>query len=150
MTALLNWRFWVCLALAAGLSFTHFTAYRTGKAQVMADWTAEKLASSEAARQREKALTIANQKVDHDLQADKARRAAVERVTAGRLRDLQTALADKPDDPAPAGGADDPRGAIIYQCTAALAGLDVYAAGLAGKASALQDYARSVCVSGPD
>ena len=59
MIALLSWRVWAGLALAIGLAFSHFTAYRSGKASVRAEWTAEKLAQSEAARNREKAMTIA-------------------------------------------------------------------------------------------
>ncbi len=47
MTALLNWRVWAAVALAVGLAFTHFTAYRSGKAVVRAEWTAEKLKQTE-------------------------------------------------------------------------------------------------------
>lgn len=47
MTALLNWRVWAAIALAAGLAFTHFTAYRSGKAVVRAEWTAERLKQTE-------------------------------------------------------------------------------------------------------
>lgn len=47
MTALLNWRVWAAIALAVGLAFTHFTAYRSGKAVVRAEWTAEKLKQTE-------------------------------------------------------------------------------------------------------
>ena len=41
MTLLLNPRVLLMLALAALLSFTHFTAYRKGKATVRAEWAAE-------------------------------------------------------------------------------------------------------------
>jgi hypothetical protein len=150
MSELLNWRLWVAVLGFSALTFTHFLSYRSGRAAVSADWAADKLATSEAARQREKALSIANQGVDRAYQIDKKRRAAAERVTASRLRDLQAALADNSGDTAPASGTDDPRDAIIYQCTGALVGLDVYAQQLAGTTAALQDYARSVCVSGPD
>lgn len=47
MTALLNWRVWAAIALVAGLAFTHFTAYRSGKAVVRAEWNAEKLKQTE-------------------------------------------------------------------------------------------------------
>ena len=47
MTALLNWRVWAAVVLAVGLAFTHFTAYRSGKAVVRAEWTAEKLKQTE-------------------------------------------------------------------------------------------------------
>ena len=41
MTLLLNPRVLLMLALAALLSFSHFTAYRKGKATVRAEWAAE-------------------------------------------------------------------------------------------------------------
>ena len=47
MSILLNWRVWAAIALAAGLAFSHFTAYRSGKAVVRAEWTAEKLKQTE-------------------------------------------------------------------------------------------------------
>jgi len=147
LSTLLNLRFWVGLALAASLAFSHFASYRAGKAAVRADWNVEKLALSETARLREKALTHANEGVDRALQAEKKRRAAAERVTSDRLRDLQAALAARSDDTAPASGADDPRDAIIGQCAGALAELDRYAQSVASTATALQSYAANVCVS---
>jgi hypothetical protein len=47
MTALLNWRVWVALALAAVLAFTHFTAYRKGKNDVRTEWMASVAAANE-------------------------------------------------------------------------------------------------------
>lgn len=44
MTALLNWRIWAAIAIAAGLAFT---AYRSGKAVIRAEWAAEKLKQTE-------------------------------------------------------------------------------------------------------
>ena len=43
MTLLLNPRVLIVLALAALLSFTHFTAYRKGKATLRAEWAAERV-----------------------------------------------------------------------------------------------------------
>ena len=145
MIALLSWRVWAGLALAIGLAFSHFTVYRSGKASVRAEWTAEKLAQSEAARQREKGMTIANAKNDKDLQNEKARDAAVIRATGDKLRDLQSALGAGVDS-APLGGADDPRDAIIDQCATALTGLDAEAKELARTATGLQRYANNVCL----
>ena len=42
MFALLNPRILIALAIAAALAFTHFSAYRSGKANVRAAWDAEK------------------------------------------------------------------------------------------------------------
>ena len=58
MTLLLNPRVLLVLALAALLSFSHFTAYRKGKATVRAEWAAERVemerqAQAQAQRQRD-------------------------------------------------------------------------------------------------
>ena len=58
MTLLLNPRVLLMLALAALLSFTHFTAYRKGKATLRAEWAAERVemerqAQAQAQRQRD-------------------------------------------------------------------------------------------------
>jgi hypothetical protein len=144
--ALLSPRLWLALALAGLLAFTHHKAFTGGKAAVQAVWTAEKLAISEAGRQREKALTIANQGVDRAYQADKNRRAAAERRTADSLRDFKAAVA-KPDDTSTPSGDDDPYRAIAGECAGAIEKLDRYAQSVASKATALQDYTREVCMS---
>lgn len=145
MTALLNWRVWAGLIFAIGLAVSHFTVYRSGKASVRAEWTAEKLAQSEAARQREKAMNVANQGVDRAYQIKERRRAADAVVVAGRLRDLESALAAATDTTAP-GSSDAPFAGIASECARKLVLMDDYASKLAGTASALQGYARSVCV----
>ena len=147
MTALLNWRVWVAIALAVAMAGALAKSFSAGKAAVRAEWAAEKLAASETARLAEKARSLANQKVDHDLQIDKARRAAADRVTADRLREFQAATNSTSDNIAPASGIDDPYRAIANQCAAALAGLDIYASSVAGKAKALQGYTREVCLA---
>ena len=113
-------------------------------------WTsnvnAEKLAQSEANRNREKALATANQGVDRALQDEKKRRAAAERLAADSLRDLEAALAGS-DDSTATGGTDDPRSAIIGECAAALEKVDRRAGELESTAKALQRYASEVCVA---
>ena len=148
MLALLSPRFLIGLALSIALAFTHGFAYRAGRAAVTSAWTAEKLAASEASRQREKALTIANTKVDDDYQTDKRRRAADAVLNAGKLRELQSAI----DSAASANtgatsGTDDPAFAIARECAGALGKLDEYAKGLASQTSALQRYAKHVCMT---
>ena len=134
-------------ALTAGYFGWRGHQREIGRDEIRAEWTAEKLAASEAARQREKALTIATQGVDRAFQADKTRRAAADRITADRLREFQAAL-NPAVEPAPtSSGADDPYRAIANQCVGALVVLDGYASEMAGKARALQDYTRAVCVS---
>jgi len=156
MTALLTPRFWICLALVAGLSFTHLFTYRAGKATVRAAWDKERaeqvqaaLAESEARRMKEKALTITNEGITNAFIKEKARLVADSRATADRLRDLKASLDIAPGtEAAPLGGSDDPRGAIISQCATSLAILDNDFANLASKAKALQDYTREVCLAG--
>lgn len=146
MMALLSPRLWLALALAAALAFTHGMAYKSGRAAVRAAWEAEKQIAHEALRQREKALSVANQGVDRELQAEKTRRAAAERLASDRLRDYQAA-SDRARDTASSGGIDDPYRDIANQCAEALVRLDQYAQSVAGTARGLQSYARKVCIS---
>ncbi|MES1979537.1 MAG: hypothetical protein V4451_15960 [Pseudomonadota bacterium] len=147
MTALLNWRVWAGLALALGLAFSHFTAYRSGKAAVRAEWTAEKLAQSEAARQREKAMNIANQGVDRDLQAEKKRRAAAESRLADGLRQFSETLnSPDPTTPGRANGTGGLERELLGECANHLAGLAQTADRLEGKVVGLQSYVGRVCL----
>jgi len=43
MWALLSPRLWIALAISAALAFTHFAAYRSGKANIRAQWDAAKV-----------------------------------------------------------------------------------------------------------
>ena len=147
MTALLNPKVWLAVALAAALAFAlHFT-YKSGKATVRAAWDAERLEQSEAARRDEKARTIANQGVDHAYQIKERARVAAAVVTAGRLRDLETALADASADSPATSGVDAPFASIARECAGKLVLLDGHAQILAATAGALQSYAREVCVA---
>lgn len=134
-------------AVLWGVNLLDASRQRIGYDKAMAEWTAEKLAESEAKRQREKALTITNQEIDHAYQIEKTKRLAADRATAQRLREYQAAASAVSDHPAATCGADEPYRAIANQCAASLVVLDEYAAGVAAKARALQDYARSVCVT---
>lgn len=155
MSLLLNPRFLIGLALTFVLAFTHFTAFRTGKAATQAKWDAERaeqmaqaLTASEAARTKERELQTKVAKVSDDYQNEKRKRASDAQLNADKLSELQAALSDTAGlNPASTDGVDDPRGAIISECAVALVGLDGYAKGLAAKTSALQVYAREVCVT---
>ncbi len=154
MFALFNPRTWLLIGLAVALAVSHGFAYRAGRAAVRADFDAYKIEQAEAtakaeadARSKEQALNIANRKVTNDYIAEKKRRAADAVVTAGKLRDLESALSEAASNPGTCAGTDDPRGTIAGECAAALSTLDEYAQGLAAKATALQEYTRSVRVS---
>ena len=146
MTALLNPRVWIALALAAALAFTHGFAYKTGRAAVRSAWDAEKLALSEKARLDERARTVANEGVDRAYQLEKQKRLALERVAADSLRDLTAALA-RADTAAPSGTDADPRGAILGECAQALAKLDGENREVVGITLALRRYIGEVCLA---
>jgi len=146
VTALLNRRVWLAILLAGGLAFSHFTVYRAGKANVRSAWDAEKLVQLEAARNDEKARNIANQGVDREYQIKERVRAAAAVVAAGRLRELQAAL-DAAANTSATGSADALFAGIAGECARKLVLMDDYAASLADTASALQSYAREVCVT---
>ena len=131
-------------ALVVSLAAGGWWCYSQGKKTVMAEWTAEKLVVSENARLRERAAQISNERVDRDYQTAKARAALDQRITDDRLREFEAASADTTA--SPACGADGPDRVIANQCAIALATLDRYAQGLAGKATALQGYTREVCL----
>jgi len=151
VTALLSPRFWICLGLVAGLSFTHLFVYRAGKATVRAEWTADKLAASEASRQAEKAKTIANQKVDHALQVQKARLAADRRAVDDGLRAFKDTLYSV-DIPAATPGRINGTGGLerelLGQCSVNLVELAQTADRLEAKVVGLQSYVSSVCLMG--
>lgn len=130
----------ILLLLAGGA----WKCYTAGKKNERAEWIAKELATSEAARLRERAAQIQNERIDRDYQISKARAAADKRITDDRLREFATASADSTT--STASGIDDPYRAIANQCAVALAGLDEYAKQVAGKATALQGYAREVCL----
>lgn len=149
MLALLTPRFWIGLALAALLAFTHAFVYRAGRAAVRAQWdadiavrTTDALVAEHAARAKEQDLIAKNQKVTNDYNAEKKRRAADAAVSAGRVRDLEAALADPAGTSAATepGNYGDPRSAIIAQCAGTVAVLDDAVKRLAGQTTALQRY----------
>ena len=131
----------IALALAAGA----WKCYTAGQNNIRAAWTAEKLATSENARLRERAAQASNERIDRDYQTQKARAAADKRITDDRLRDFTAASGNT--DTRTTSGTDDPHRAIASQCAVAVAGLDEYAKGVAVKATALQGYIRAVCMT---
>ena len=155
MMALMNWRVWAALGLALVLAASHAFIYRAGKAVVRADWDKERLAqvqaaaaASEARRMKERSLSLSNDGVTNAYLKEKSILVAAQRATDDKLRELQAAIGSGAGvDSAPLGGADDPRDAIIDQCSTALVGLDEEAKGLALKATGLQGYARLVCLA---
>lgn len=145
-----TWLLYGALAAALVLGAWRLDAARqqVGYDRAQAEYTTAALAAERAARAKEQELQTKVQKVSNEYQTEKIRRATDARVAAGRLRDLEAALAAAAatDTTAPS-GTDDPRDTIIGQCAGALVRLDEYAKGVASTATALQNYAREVCVA---
>lgn len=97
MALLLNPRVWLALALAAFLAFTHFSAYRSGKANVRADFDAYRIQNEQLAREAERSARDKEQQLQKDF--DDAAKAAREENDAlqndvARLADVSDGLRD--------------------------------------------------------
>ena len=150
-----HWRY---LAGAAVLAFAGLmvhaygrSRYNAGAASVQAKWDTAKAeqaqtlkATEEEARKREAELRTSVEKLDHELQTEKARHAAAARVTDGRLREYRVALRTARAGASAAGGTGGPFAAIASECPGALAEMDQYARELAFRAVGLQRYVSTV------
>ena len=107
-----------------------------------------KLATSELCRQRRKSLTIATTKVDHDLQIDKQCLAV---ATADSLRDLNAAITERDNAPAPSGinGTGGLERELLGSCATSLTELAITSDRLESKVDGLQSYVTSVCLRKP-
>lgn len=155
MTALLNWRVVVALALAVLLAGTHWKAYTTGKKVTQAYWDAERaqlvqaaLDAEKQARDKEAALNISVRKVQKDYDAIKKTNAALAAATADSLLDLQAtidSIAPK-DAAAPAGthGAGGLEQELLGECARVVSILAASADRLESKVVGLQAYVRDV------
>lgn len=130
------------------LAATHWKVYVQGQAAVRAEYQAKALIAEQNARAREHALANKVETIDHELQTQKARIAAVNRAHAERLREYQAALERSHQDPAPTGGAASPFARIAGECGQALAALDQRDREVARIAEGLQRYATGVCLAG--
>lgn len=90
MIALLNPRVWIALALVALLAFSHFSAYRKGRADVQAQWTAAVAAANLEARQMEQRR---QRNVDDAAKVAAAREARA-RTAAAHARSERDGLRD--------------------------------------------------------
>jgi len=116
---------------------------------VRAEYINAALAASEAARSRELQLIATNQKVVNDFQTQKTRNAAAVVVSAGKLRELEAAIASADTAnsyTASPSGIDAPFATIASECGRALAEMEGHATAMASTAKALQQYATSLRV----
>lgn len=133
-------------SLLVALAGAGWWCYSQGKKTVTAEWTAEKLASSENARLREQAAQKSNERVDRDYQVQKSRLLADNRVVVERLRDFQAAsIADTTAQPSD-GDYGDPRSAILAECAGTAVVLDEAVKRMASQTTALQQFVREVCL----
>jgi len=156
VSALLNPRVWIALALAAALALAGLFLYRAGRAAVQVDWNAQKAVDAEArilADRAREARTAARQAaIDEESRHGQEQIAALEtelvdvrsdgewlrsaiRAAAGRARNLPGA---------PAAGAGQPGGDAIGVFADLLERADRRAEAVAGYADRLR-IAGSVC-----
>lgn len=99
MTALLNWRVWLAIALAVLLAGTHWKAYKVGQSDIKAEWNAEKV---EQGKQTVRLLENARLETDRLQVAANAQRKAKNAQIAQLDADLSDAigrLRDRPERP---------------------------------------------------
>lgn len=136
----------VVLVLLAGGGWW---CYSQGKKTVQAEWTAEKLATSENARLREQAAQKSNERVDRDYQKQKALDRAAAAAAADSLLDFKTII--KPDSPASAASGTNGTGGLdrelLGHCAEVLANLGQTADRLESKIVGLQSYVSKVCLA---
>lgn len=132
------------LVLLAGVAWK---IDQNGYKRSQAKWTAEKLAMSENARLREKALNLSTERIDRDYQKQKAADRVAAGAAADSLRDFTAII--KPDSPAsPASGTDGTGGLdreLLGHCAEALTSLGQTADRLESKVVGLQSYVKDVC-----
>ena len=129
------------LSLAAGVWKIHHAGVKAGRAECLA----EKLVATESARLREQAAQKTNERIDRENQIRKTNDRAVDAAAADSLRQLNAASASAAA--SAQCGSDDPRPAIASECAAALVAVDQHGRGLASQVTALQGYAREVCLA---
>ena len=136
----------IVVVIAAGAWKLRHGGLVDGRNEVRAEWQAKNLSDSENARLREQAAQKSNERVDREYQIAKDRLAIDSRANADKLRELQATLKPADNTAGTTSRTDDPRDSIIDQCATALNSLDGYAKSVASKATALQEFSRSVCL----
>ena len=96
---LLDWRLWAAVVVAVGLAASHWKVFNLGKAEIRAEWAADKLEESkQALRLTEKTIekTTTLQASADQLRKDKDAKIAALDV---RLTDALNRLRDRPERP---------------------------------------------------
>ncbi len=95
----LDWRLWAAVVVAVGLAASHWKVFNLGKAEIRAEWAADKLEESkQALRLTEKTIekNVALQAAADQLQRDKNAKIA---TLNARLADALEQLRDRPRRP---------------------------------------------------
>lgn len=102
MWTLLSHKVWIAIVLSAGLAFSHFQAYKSGKATVQKDWdTATTLQAQEtvrlvlAAREKEKQLTTKVNNVAQNYETAKKINTALATSLGDRVREFTDELSKR-------------------------------------------------------
>ena len=135
------------VALAGGAWKLRHGGLVDGRAEVHAEWNADKLATSENARLREQAAQKSNERVDRDYQKQKAADRVAANATADSLRDFKAALsADNPTSTERGThGTGGLERELLGHCATTVAELAITADRLEAKVVGLQSYINNVC-----
>jgi hypothetical protein len=158
---LLSPRVLIAIALVGILSFTHFAAYRGGKAAVRAEWDKDiavraeaALKAEQAARAKEQALTQARQQTEVKYVEEKRKAAAAAAAAKSDLDRLRDTLAapggETCRDPGAASrvaGASRLESELLGHCAQALTDLAAEADRLEARIVGLQAYVKDVCLA---
>ena len=131
------------------LCASHWSAYTKGKAAIKAEYQQKAIASERQARAREIDLAKQNEKVDHELQKQKAVNANLARINADRLREYEAAINQAKNSIA-SSRANDAIASIASECGSAITAMDTHARAVETIAKGLQSYISSVCLASDD
>ena len=154
MWTLLSPKVLIAIALSAGLAFSHFQAYKSGKNTVQKDWDAQTIVQAQEtvklvqdARAKEKVLTTKVNTVAQNYENAKKTNAALVVGLTGSLRDFQAEL-DKRDSQLSATPTINYGASVEYKllgaCATSLVELAEHTQGYSEQVIALQAYINSV------
>lgn len=161
MFYLLDPRVWIAAVILVALTVTHTVAYRSGKANVRAEWnkdiaarTAQALQVEQENRAKEQQLVAARQQAEERYAKEKRKVAAAAAGAQSELDGLRNELATagRPAcaDPAAAARADGGAGLerdLLGACATALVGMAQEADRLEAQLVGLQQYVKQVCLA---
>lgn len=160
MWYLLNARMWIATGIFAALVFSHFGAYRAGRAIVRAQWDTDiaqraqaAAKAQEQARQREQDLVIAKNRAEERYAQEKRKAASAAASAADELRGLRDTLYalgnSSPKNPAAIPRVNGVAGLereLLGACAETLVAMAAEADRLEARLVGLQGYVKEVCL----